>query len=217
MANNGPMGIDTEATAKPAGKPRRRTQAERRAATQNAVLNATIECLVEFGYKDTSTARIAERAGVSRGGQRHHFPTKSGLVIQAISHLGELRAEQLKAEATRLPKGRERVIAALDLLWEARTGPLAHATRELWIAARTDAELRAELLPVEREIIAGILDYARALMGEYAERPGFEARLRIALAAVEGYSEVLVLLTQRDSPTTWEHRRDELAELFWSL
>jgi AcrR family transcriptional regulator len=57
----------------------RRTQEERRAATRGALLDATIDCLVEYGYHGVTTSRVAERAGVSRGAQVHYFPTKTDL------------------------------------------------------------------------------------------------------------------------------------------
>ena len=40
------------------------------------LLEATVELLVERGYAGTSTTLVSERAGVSRGAQLHHFPTK---------------------------------------------------------------------------------------------------------------------------------------------
>src|SRR5262245_28830746 len=160
-------------------KPRRRTQAERRATTQNALMEATIECLVEYGYSATTTARIAERAGVSRGAQVHHYPTKAALVAAAVGHLANQRAEQLEAAAQQLPKGRARVTAALDLLWDYHIGPLQEASLELWVAARTDQELRKALVPVEREGIQKTIEYARALFGPYADRPGFEDNILV--------------------------------------
>jgi AcrR family transcriptional regulator len=60
-------------TAKPSA---RRSQAERSAATRDALLDATIVCLVEDGYANTTTSRVAERAGVSRGAHLHHFQTR---------------------------------------------------------------------------------------------------------------------------------------------
>ena len=77
------------ATAQP--KPRRRTQEERRTATRGALLDATIDCLIEYGYGGVTTTRVVERAGVSRGAQVHHFPTKAVLVSEALRHLAEKR------------------------------------------------------------------------------------------------------------------------------
>jgi len=55
----------------------RRGQEERRASTRARLLDATVECLVDHGYAATTTTVIAERAGVSRGAQLHHYPTMS--------------------------------------------------------------------------------------------------------------------------------------------
>jgi AcrR family transcriptional regulator len=197
-------------------KPRRRTQDERRAETRGALLDATIEALVKYGYAATTTARISELAGVSRGGQVHHYPTKADLVSDVVSHLAERRAQRLQAAAKKLPGGRDRVAAALDLLWQANTGPLAEAQLELWVAARTDPDLRATLVPVEREIIDQTLAYSRALFGEHAQQPDFELNLALALGAIQGYSLISTLLTssRRDRTASWERRRDALAKLF---
>ena len=65
----------------------RRTNGQRSAATQAQVLDAAIDCLVELGYARTTTTEVARRAGVSRGAQTHHFPTKDDLVLAAIDHL----------------------------------------------------------------------------------------------------------------------------------
>ena len=39
------------------------------------LLDATIGCLVDYGYAGTTVTRIAERAGVTRGAQVHHYRT----------------------------------------------------------------------------------------------------------------------------------------------
>src|SRR5438309_628978 len=76
----------------------RRTQAERRAATRTALLDATIACLVEDGYAGTTTRRIAERAGLTPGAQQHHFATKIQLVTEALRHLADRLAAEVIEE-----------------------------------------------------------------------------------------------------------------------
>jgi len=49
---------------------RRRTQEERRAATRAALLDATIECVVEDGYAGTTTTRVVERERKSTAATR---------------------------------------------------------------------------------------------------------------------------------------------------
>jgi AcrR family transcriptional regulator len=204
------------ATSRTATQRPRRSQGERRAATQAALLDATIECLGEFGYRNTTTTRIVERAGVSRGAQVHHFQTKAELVAAALSRLTTLRGAQLKAEARRLPQGHDRVEAALDLLYETYQGPLYEATIELWVVARTDPELRASLAPLEQEMLAKAIEYGRDLFGEYAERPDFETKLSVVIAALQGISmmQSIFIGDRRDPLASWERRRAQLAGLF---
>src|SRR3977135_1954938 len=81
----------------------RRSQAERSAATQARLLDATIECLVERGWAATSTTEVVRRAGVSRGAQVHHYPTKEDLVLAALDYLLERRLHAFEAAFADLP------------------------------------------------------------------------------------------------------------------
>ena len=68
-----------------AAEPQRpRTNAERSAATRVRLLDATIDCLIELGWSGTSTTEVVRRAGVSRGAQVHHYPTKEDLVYDQM-------------------------------------------------------------------------------------------------------------------------------------
>ena len=202
------------ASPKPAQRgPRRRTQEERRAATRGALLDATIDCLIEYGYANTTTTRVVERAGVSRGAQVHHFQTKASLVAEAVVHLAERREAELRREIERLPKGRDRITSALDLLWKVHSGPLFQASLELWVAARTDDELHANLVPVERDMIVSTRELADELFGEHAKRADFDANLQTALAAMQGLAMLGTLLSssRRDVGQLWSGQRDRLA------
>ena len=70
------------------------------------LLDATVDCLVEHGWSGTSTTLVSQRAGVSRGAQLHHFPTKNDLVLAAVAHLSEMRGQELR-EAARAPADRQ--------------------------------------------------------------------------------------------------------------
>jgi AcrR family transcriptional regulator len=147
--------------------PIRRTQEERRAATRGALLDATIECLVEYGYHGVTTSRVADRAGVSRGAQVHYFPAKNDLVMAAVQHLAARRAAALiESDRGRLRTSSDWVGDTLDLLWEAHQGPLFEASMELWIAARTDPELREHLAAFERTLTSSMLSLAPKVLGE---------------------------------------------------
>ncbi len=143
----------------PARRPRP-TQEQRSKATRVGLLDATIDSLVEVGYAGTTTSRVCEAAGVSRGAQVHHYPTKAELVVAALEHLAEKRLQDMQAKAAELDQATDRIGASFDFLWDAFSGPLFFAVLELWVAARTDKELRARLLPVERRLGSRIIQHS---------------------------------------------------------
>jgi len=134
----------------------RRTQAERSAAMRQRLLEATIDCLVAYGYAGTTTERIAQRAGVTRGAQIHHFKTKEDLVVAAIEHLVQQRAEKAIADVRIIKENPDTATAILDFLWSLHEGPFFVATIELWVASRTDRKLAAQIVRLEPVVNAGV-------------------------------------------------------------
>ena len=132
--------------------PQRATQGERTRAMRARLLEATVDCLVERGFAGTSTTLVSERAGVSRGAQLHHFPTKNDLVVAAVAHLSEARGNELRRAAAELPRGEHRTRAVLQMLDDHFTSPVFNAALELWVAARTDPTLHEAVEPLERRV-----------------------------------------------------------------
>jgi len=65
----------------------RRTQAERSAATQEALISAARRLWGERGYAEVGTPEIAEAAGVTRGAMYHQYADKASLfraVVEAL-------------------------------------------------------------------------------------------------------------------------------------
>ncbi|WP_432851774.1 TetR/AcrR family transcriptional regulator [Amycolatopsis sp. CA-161197] len=151
----------TEATAKA-----HRTQAQRREQTRTALLDATVESLVDIGYARASMQEICARAGVSKGAVQHHFATKAELMAAAVEHLTTKLRTQLAASLEGLPGGASGVEAAIDLLWAGYSGTLSTAVTELWVAARTDPELRAAIRPVDRALGRATLAHVSQVAGE---------------------------------------------------
>jgi AcrR family transcriptional regulator len=125
-------------------------QEERTRAMRQRLLEATVQCLVEHGWSGTSTTLVSQRAGVSRGAQLHHFPTKADLVIAAVEHLATVRRDELAEAAAALPRGKARTREVLELLGEHFTADVFAAALELWVAARTEPHLHAAVEPLER-------------------------------------------------------------------
>jgi len=193
----------------------RRSQAERSASTREALLDATIACLVEDGYASTTTSRVAQRAGLSRGAHLHHFQTRQALLAAAMEHLAERRGEQLLAAAQKLPEGPERLAGSLDLLWSTYASPLYQAALDLWTHARTDPELRERLAPVERALDRQTLRLSPTLFGGLAEAPGFDGLLEMAAATMRGLALLDTLQPGgRRNSRQWPYCRERLVEMF---
>ncbi|MEV6302761.1 TetR/AcrR family transcriptional regulator [Actinoplanes sp. NPDC051861] len=146
----------------------RRTQAQRSEATRAKILDATVQCLVERGYAETTTAEVLARADVPRGTLLHHFPTKVDLLAGAVQHVARKRLSGLGAELAAVPDGTDPIDAVIDVVWHHFSSPLFWAALELWNAARTDAELRDALVPVEKELFGVLHERSRALLEQAA-------------------------------------------------
>jgi AcrR family transcriptional regulator len=150
------------------------------------LLEATVECLVERGWSGTSTTVVSQRAGVSRGAQLHHFPTKNALVVAAVEHLSEARGAELQAAAATLPGGPRRTRAVLGVLAEHFTSPIFTAALELWVAARTDAQLLAAVGPLEQRVGREVHRLTVDLLGVDESRPGTRELVQATLDLVRG-------------------------------
>jgi AcrR family transcriptional regulator len=198
----------------PAASRPRRNQAQRSAATREALLDATIASLCEDGYANTTTARVCERAGLSRGAHLHHFQTRSTLLAAAVGHLAARRHDKLLAAADALPTGPERIAEGLDLLWRSYASPLFQGALDLWSHARTDPDLRGQLLEVERALDRETLVLARRLFPRAADRPDFERLVEMSVATVRGLALLDTLHPGGErGQRQWPFCRERLAAL----
>lgn len=115
-------------------------------------MEATVECLAERGWSGTTTTLVSQRAGVSRGAQLHHFPTRNDLVLAAVDHLSAIRDDEYRAAVAGLSPSGDRTRAVLTVLGEQFSGPLFVAALELWVAARTDPALHDSVTALEQRI-----------------------------------------------------------------
>jgi AcrR family transcriptional regulator len=174
----------------------RTPQQERSRATQQRLLEATVDCLIAHGWSGTTTTLVAQQAGVSRGAQLHHYPTKAALVLAAVEHLAARRAEEIRAEAQALPV--RRLDRAVELLAAAFTGPLYVAALEVWVAARTDPPLRAALVPLEARVGRELHRLAVDLFGADESRPRVREAVQATLDLLRGLG--VANLLSDDSP-----------------
>lgn len=168
------------------GRRSRRTQADRSAAMRGRLLDATVECLVSYGYAGTTTPRVAELAGVTRGAQIHHFRSKEDLVVAAIEHLAQQRAQAAIRELGRFTASDDPISTVLDFIWESHQGPLFIATMELWVAARTDPVLAQQIQRVEPVVNSSLIAAIAQLMPEHPAPKEIRNVVYTAMDALRG-------------------------------
>ena len=164
----------------------RRTQEERSATTRQVVLDATIGCLIDYGYGGTTTTAIHERAGVSRGALTHQFPSKNELLAAAISHLADVRAHEMLEAARHAPRSTDPLETGLRMLWATFNTDLFQAAIELWVASRTDDDLHTTLIAAEREIARHYQEIGAAMFGPFADRAGFVRGMEAVVTHMRG-------------------------------
>lgn len=166
---------------------RRRTNPERTAKTQAALLDATIESLVDLGWSGTSTTEVVRRAGVSRGAQVHHFRTKDDLVLAAIERLLSRRQAEFDDAFDRLPPERRTPPEALEMLWEQCFGASFDAWLELAIAARRSPALHARFVDVEQRFAESTIDrFQRWFPEAFADRAVARVAMRLTFSLLDG-------------------------------
>lgn len=102
--------------ARPAEKPSRparRTQADRREAAEQRLLDAAIRLISERGIKGTTLGDVGEAAGYSRGLTAHHYKTKEGL-IRAVAAEIHRRFYRILRQSAPPEDGMPRLLATID-------------------------------------------------------------------------------------------------------
>lgn len=189
----------------------RRTQAERRAATRRALLDATLDVLAEVGYSNLTTAHVVARAGVTRGAQAHYFATKADLVVQALHHLTDRLIDEMIAQPVRVVAGeREQYAALLNRLWEINAGPASTALIELWVASRTDADLREHLGRFQREVQRSLHETVATVAPAFAAREDARHLLLTAMATIRGLWLLRAVARDSQIRRLWPPAREQL-------
>lgn len=117
---------------------------------REAICEATIGLLVEFGYAETSLNRVAANAGFSKGALQHHYPSKEDLISATLNRLLERPFKRARNPV-------ENAEEALMVAWTKYIDtPAYRALLEIFNAARTDDLLQTR-------IADELLDWGRAL------------------------------------------------------
>ncbi len=175
----------------------RLTQAERSAATRKVLLDASVKCLFEHGYGQTTTILIAEIAGMSRGALLHQFPSKADLMVYVVEAVFEEDAAMYRELLRNVTDPDERMVAYAMAAWKVQSRPPGVAVLEILQGSRSDVVLAQKLKPVE----ARIEETAKAILRQEMHRSISPALFRLMLGVIRGLSIQQVIAPEGENVT----------------
>ncbi|HKJ15937.1 MAG TPA: TetR/AcrR family transcriptional regulator [Xanthomonadales bacterium] len=174
-------------TQPPSGPGESGWQARKSAATRNQIITAAIQCIVELSYSNTTTLKIAEKAGLSRGATLHHFPSKMDIIRAAVEYLHEKRLQAFRRSIKEIPNDADLPRMAVRAYWAHVNHPIYVAFFELSVAARTDEDLRNILRPAQLAFDKEWYEIAREVFPEWQSDPeAFDLALDLCQQLMEG-------------------------------
>ena len=189
-----------------------RTQQQRREKAEAALLNAAAELVVEDGVQSLTLARIAERAGYSRGLPTHYFGSKQVL----LQHLART-SQTGYVPGLSGPPGLDRLLRLIDG-YIAALGQMKMPNRAfllLWAEATTNAELAQIFRERDQAFRAGLRQDIAAGIANGTIRPDISA----GDAAVALLAQLRGIGLQRlvDSPAVDTERLRQSVTEHWRL
>lgn len=131
------------------------------------LIEATVESLAEEGYASSTLSAIVRRAGVSRGAQVHHFPTRQALMIHTAEFLLHETYRELGRVVLSIAEEDARLDSLVDALWRKLFGTRRFtAYMELLAASQHDALLSQEL----QQLLQRVYELYRPAADHYFSR-----------------------------------------------
>lgn len=139
---------------------------------EQAILRAAFDLLGETGYQGLRVDAVAARAQASKATLYRHWPTKAGLVVDAVQCC---KSNEPPPRDTGSLRGD--LVEWFGQIGEAISGTEGPLLAGLFMAMRTEPDLAAEL----RAMRESKVPFAEAICARAAERgeirPGYDARL----------------------------------------
>lgn len=193
---------------------RRRTQEERTEETRTRLLEAALKVMQRRGYSGFRTAEVAAVAGVSRGAQLHHFPSKESLVLATIEYAFNLAASEGRRRARRAASDIENPLdAIIEDTREFFFGDYFFVSLDVVMAAAKDKKFREKIFTIARESRIPVEQaWLDVLLKSGLSEERAEDLLWLTVSIVRGLA--IRSLWQND-PERFDRLLDLWRELFW--
>jgi len=184
---------------------------------QRAVIQAAIELLAEESWQSVTLARVAERAGVSKGVVTYWFPSKDELILSCIRHFHERYADRLTAIVLQPQHSRDRLRALVAEALPSREA-LSVEVRfqtEVWSFAKQRPEVEQAIQQAWRDFREACRILMEVAVAEgYIRRPDSKGLDRFIHALIDGLSLHLAYGLDDDMEETRERLVCLLEEWF---
>ena len=181
------------------------TRAEQKQHTRQKLIEATMEVIASEGFSGVTMAKVAEKAGLSRGIGNFHFRSKEQLLIETLRTLYNEFDDGWRNAV--IEAGSSPVDQLKDLIKTTLNPPIADFKRvALWLAYWGEAPSRKKYLEIcaarDREWDAAVENILRQLVDDEFNSHGMTlAKIAHSLTAMmDGFWVEYLIADGRDTP-----------------
>jgi TetR/AcrR family transcriptional repressor of bet genes len=151
----------------------RLSRAAAKQQSRDRLIAATLASIAKRGISETTLARVARGAGLSRGIVNFHFETKEALFVEALRYMGhEYRTHWKRAFDKAGPSVAQKLKAVLEVDFEP---PIATKDRlAVWFAFYGEAQSRPIYVDLCRSPDDAFFDEIGDLCGRLIEEGGYQ-------------------------------------------
>ena len=179
---------------------RRRTQAERSEETRARILKAAANLIRKRGYARFRTAEVAAEAGLSRGAQLHHFPTKDSLVVATLGYVFDQAQAVSRKRASAVNRPRDLIEAVIADAREFFFSEHFMVAIDIVLSTSTNQSVRKQILEISRKARRPVeTAWSDALVSSGVPAPLASDLVALTLSLVRG----MALRTLWDNDPKW--------------